>query len=186
MTKDPLVQLFLQRSEDAISEAKQLYGNKLRGFALRILGSPEDAEEIENSVYFETWNKIPPAEPVSMESYLFMICRRRSLDKLEERQALKRGGGAIPAPIEELNEALTGEDGRNWAGQISRRDLLERFLKELPKRDREIFLQRYWYFLSTREIAKQQKLKESHVKVLLSRIRKQLKDLLIKEDLWNE
>ena len=186
MTKDPLVQLFLQRSEDVISEAKQLYGNKLRGFALRILGSPEDAEEIENSVYLEAWNKIPPAEPVSLESYLFMICRRRSLDKLEERQALKRGGGTTPTPIEELNEVLPGEDGRHWAGQISRKDLLNSFLKELPNRAREIFLQRYWYFLSTREIAKQQGLKESHVKVLLSRIRKQLKDLLIREDLWNE
>ena len=186
MTKDPLVQQFLQHSEDAIGEAKQLYGNKLRGFALRILGNPEDAEEIENSVYLEAWNKIPPAEPVSMESYLFMICRRRSLDKLEERQALKRGGGTAQTPIEELNEALPGEDGRNWAGQISRKDLLNRFVKELPDREREIFLQRYWYFLSTREIAKLHGLKESHVKVLLSRIRKQLKDLLIKEDLWNE
>ncbi len=186
MTKDPLVQQFLDRSEDAIGEAKLRFGPALRGLALRILGSAEDAEEVENDVYLEAWNKIPPAEPDSLKSWLFMVCRRRALDRLEERLAKKRGGGEAALALEELDAFLPGEDGRDWAESIGRKELLGRFLKDLPERERRVFLKRYWYFLTVREIAAEEDLSESHVKILLFRSRRELKKRLQKEELWNE
>ena len=186
MARDPLVNQFLSRSENAAAEAKRLYGAGLRGLAKRILGNYEDAEEVENDVYQEAWEKIPPAEPESMKNFLFMICRRRALDRLRERLAKKRGGGEAETALDELDDIFPGEDGRNWASEIARREMLSRFLRELPQRERTVFLQRYWYFLSVREIAREQGLKESHVKVLLYRIRNQLKEQLVREDLWDE
>ena len=186
MARDPLVEQFLARSEDAAAEAKRLYGTALRGLAKRILGNYEDAEEVENDVYLEAWEKIPPAEPESMKNFLFMICRRRALDRLRERLAKKRGGGEAETALDELEDIFPGEDGRNWASEISRREVFSRFLGELPQRERVVFLQRYWYFLSIREIAREQGLKETHVKVLLFRTRNQLKELLKQEDLWDE
>ena len=184
MPNDPLVQQFLSRSEEAIAEAKRRYGSGLRALALRILGSREDAEEIENDVYLEAWNKIPPAEPESLKSYLFMICRRRALDRLDGRLAKKRGGGEAEAALEELDEFLPGEDGREWADAIGRRELIRDFLSGLPERERRLFLKRYWYFRSVRVIAEEEKLTVSHVKVLLHRSRKRLKENLQKEGLW--
>ena len=186
MTMDPLVQLFLERSEEGIAEAKARYGAGLRGLALRILGSPEDAEEVENEAYLEAWNSIPPARPDSLRGFLYLICRRRALDRLDERLTQKRGGGEASPALEELEESLSGEDGRDWAERLDRQEVIRRFLAELPARERRIFLRRYWYFLTVREIAEEEKLKESHVKVLLFRSRKQLKELLKKEDLWHE
>ncbi|MBQ4424212.1 MAG: sigma-70 family RNA polymerase sigma factor [Lachnospiraceae bacterium] len=186
MTRDPLVQQFFDRSEEAIAEAKRRYGSGLCALALRILGSAEDAEEVENDVYREAWDAIPPAEPDSLKSWLYMVCRRRALDRLDERLAAKRGGGEAAAVLDELEDILPGEDGRDWAENLSRREALNRFLKELPARERSIFLKRYWYFLSVREIARQERLTDNHVKVLLFRIRHQLKELLQKEGLWYE
>ena len=186
MTRDPLVQQFFDRSEEAIDEAKRRYGSGLRGLALRILGNREDAEEVESDAYLEAWNRIPPAGPDSLKSYLYLICRRRALDRLEEHLAKKRGGGEAELALEELDEVLPGEDGRDWADRIDRREILGRFLRELPDRDRRVFLKRYWYFLTVREIAAEEKLTVSHVKVLLFRNRSRLKALLQKEDLWNE
>ena len=183
---DPLVQLFTERSEEALAEAKRRYGSGLRAFARRILGSPEDAEEVENDVYLEAWNSIPPAEPESLKSFLFLLCRRRALDRLDARLTQKRGGGEAPLALEELDEVLHGEDGRTWAEKLSLQSVMEAFLRGLPERERTIFLQRYWYFMSTAEIAKISGLKESHVRVLLHRGRKQLKERLKKEDLWDE
>ena len=183
--KDPLVQQFTVRSEEAIGEARRLYGAGLRGLALRILGSREDAEEVENDSYLEAWNRIPPAEPDSLKSYLYLICRRRALDRLEVRLAARRGGGEAAAALDELDELLPGEDGREWGEAIDRREAIDRFLRELPERERRIFLKRYWYFLKTREIAAEEKLTESHVKVLLHRMRSRLKAQLQKEGLWN-
>ena len=184
MPNDPLVQQVLSRSEEAIAEAKRRYGSGLRALALRILGSREDAEEIENDVYLEAWNKIPPAEPESLKSYLFMICRRRALDRLDARLAKKRGGGEAEAALEELDEFLPGEDGREWADAIGRRELLRDFLTGLPERERRLFLKRYWYFLSVRGIAEEEELTVSHVKVLLHRSRKRLRESLQKEGVW--
>ena len=186
MTSDPLVQQFLARQEDALAEAKRRYGSALRSLSLRILGSPEDAEEVENETYLEAWNQIPPAEPDSLKSYLYMICRRRSLDRLDEKLAKKRGGGEAVAALDEVRDTVGGEDGRGWGERLDRQALLNSFLAELPERERRIFLRRYWYFLSIREIAREEKLKESNVKVLLFRIRGKLKEQLQKEDLWDE
>ena len=186
MTTDPLVLQFLARQEEALTEAKRSCGAALRALALRILGSREDAEEVENEVYLEAWNKIPPAQPESLKSYLFMVCRRRALNRLEARMAEKRGGGEAETALEEVSEIISGEDGRSWGEGLDRRELLNRFLRELPARERRLFLKRYWYFLSIREIAAEEKLKENHVKVLLFRSRSKLKALLQEEDLWNE
>lgn len=183
MSSDPLVQQFTARSEEALAEAKRRYGSGLRALSLRILGSPEDAEEVENDVYLEAWNRIPPAEPDSLKSFLYMICRRRSLDRLEARTAQKRGGGQAAQALEELEEVLRGEDGRDWAGQISLKEALERFLDSLPERERRIFLARYWYFLSAAEIAGREDLAAGSVRVILHRSRNRLKTILKKEEL---
>jgi len=184
MTPDPLVQQFLSRSEEAVAEAKRRYGAGLRALGYRILGSREDAEEVEDDAYLEAWKSIPPAEPDSLKSYLYMICRRRALDRLDERLAKKRGGGEAAAALEELDEMLAGEDGREWAEGISRRDVVRGFLEDLPERERRVFLRRYWYFLSLREIAAEEKMTLSSVKVLLYRSRKRLEECLKREDLW--
>ena len=182
---DPLVQLFLARSEKALAETKRRYGSGLRALARRILGSPEDAEEVENDVYLEAWRSIPPAEPESLKGYLFVLCRRKALDRLDERLAQKRGGGEAALVLEELEEILPAEDGERWAEALSLREAIGRFLDDLPERERRVFIKRFWYFLSTAEIARETGLKESHVRVLLHRCRRKLKEQLIGEELWH-
>lgn len=50
-------------------------------------------------------------------------------------------------------------------------EILNRFLASLSKRDRIIFVRRYWYFFSVREIASQLGVSETAVKQRLFRIR---------------
>ena len=164
-----ILSLYQARAEEAIAETKAAYGAGLRALAQRISGSREDAEEVEQDVYLTAWNQIPPDSPRSLSAYLKTICRRRAMDKLEE-----------------LAESLPAQDGRHWAAQMSLQEALSRFLKELPLRERQIFLQRYWYFYPLKDIARAQGLKENHVKVLLYRLRGQLKAHLEKEGLWDE
>ena len=181
-----ILSLYRARAEEAIAETKAVYGAALCTLALRVLGSREDAEEVEQDVYLTAWNQIPPDSPRSLAAYLKTICRRRAMDKLEERTAAKRGGGESALMLEELSESLPAQDGRQWAAQMSLQEALSAFLKELPLRERQIFLQRYWYFYPLKEIARAQGLKENHVKVLLYRLRGQLKAHLEREELWNE
>lgn len=58
---------------------------------------------------------------------------------------------------------------------------LNRFLADLPKETRMIFVRRYWYFYTISEIAAEYGFGESKVKMVLSRTRKKLKVYLEKE-----
>ena len=58
---------------------------------------------------------------------------------------------------------------------------LNRFLRELPDKNRTVFLLRYWYMMPVSEIARQYDLSEGAVKMLLQRVRNKLKDYLEKE-----
>lgn len=58
---------------------------------------------------------------------------------------------------------------------------LDRFLAGQPRKRRIIFVQRYWYLLSIREIAELYGSTESQVKSLLYRMRKKLKICLVRE-----
>ena len=59
--------------------------------------------------------------------------------------------------------------------------VLNGFLDALPRRDRMVFLRRYWYFSSVAEIAGEYGLSQSNVKMILSRGRGKLKKALEKE-----
>ena len=58
---------------------------------------------------------------------------------------------------------------------------ISRFLHTLPERERNMFIRRYFYVQSIKEIATHYRLKESNVLVILSRTRKKLRLYLQKE-----
>lgn len=176
-----IIELFLAREERAIAELQQKYGGYCRAIAYRILGDARDAEEIENDCYLKVWNAIPPNEPDPLSSYVSMICRRTALSRAEAASAQKRGGGQLPAVLDELESVLSAEDSADFDDAVALRDALNRFLRALPQRQRNIFLQRYWYFRPIGEIAAEFSTSESSVSVTLHRIRKKLKDFLEKE-----
>ena len=78
--------------------------------------------------------------------------------------------------LEELSECVPNPDTPE--DTVLAKDLGEtvnRFLGTLSARERSIFLRRYFFTESTREIAERYGLRESNVLVILSRTRKKLK-----------
>ena len=64
------------------------------------------------------------------------------------------------------------------------RSALNRFLHEIPERDADVFIRRYFYVESTERIAKRYWMRESNVRLILSRTRQRLKEFLKKESIW--
>ena len=58
------------------------------------------------------------------------------------------------------------------------------FLATLDTRTRVIFMRRYWYSMSIRDIADKMRLSESHVSVILHRTRSKFKEHLTKEGIF--
>ncbi len=174
-----IVELFLARAESAISEAAKKYGKYCRYIALRLLGNDQDAEEVENDTYVKLWNSIPPKKPDPLKPYVGRIARNIALNRLEERSAQKRGEVALV--LEELSECLSDPSGEEMGESFALREALNSFLASLDEKTRIIFMQRYFYTCTVREIAAARGLKESAVTMLLFRTRQKLREHLHKE-----
>ena len=97
-----IVELFLQRDENAIKQTTEKYGSRLRSLANGIVNDQQTAEECENDTYLYAWNDIPPNDPGSyFFSYLACVVRHLSIDCCRKRSALNRS-----AYIVELSEEL--------------------------------------------------------------------------------
>ena len=183
MTDKAIVELYWQRSEAAIQCSDAKYGSGCRSTAANILGSREDAEECFSDALLRVWNTIPPQRPTDLRAYLLKITRNLAIDRYKARQAEKRGGGQLPAVLEELAECVGSGSAEDplLAKELS--DAVNRFLRSLPRRECGIFLRRYFFAEPAAEIARRFGLTANHVTVLLCRVRQKLRQHLRKEGL---
>ncbi len=177
-----IVALFWHRAEAAIAEAAKKYGTYCRYIANQILENEQDSEECVNDALLRAWNAIPPQKPENLAAFLGKITRNLALDRYKYNHREKRGSGQVVLALEELDQCIPG--GKDPEQLLSDRELTEvlnGFLAGLPLRKRQIFVRRYWYFSSIREIAGAYHMSESNVKIILMRTRRELKQYLEKE-----
>lgn len=183
MKDEEIIDLYWKRDPEAVRETEASYGAKPNRLSFGILGSREDAEESVNDTYLKAWNSIPPQRPRFFFAYLAKICRFLSFDQLDWRGAKKRS--AVVVELTEEMEQCIPDSRHEYAAQgeeIGR--AISSFLWEQPKEERMLFLQRYWYGKSVRELAEETEMTESNVKVRLYRIRGRLKQYLESEGIW--
>ena len=179
MTDDKIVALYWARSEDAIKETEKAYGSYCYYIAFHILHEKQDANETVNDTYLKAWQNMPPQKPNPLKAFLGRITRQLSINRLEKRNATKRGG-EYALSLDEL-ENVIGDNTQDIADQVALSEALTRFLYALPITQRRIFVRRYWYFESINEIASTFSISESKVKSMLMRLRKKLKQHLEQE-----
>lgn len=182
MEEKQIIDLYMQRDESAITETASSYGGYLLSIAFNILYSKEDSDECVNDTYMKAWNVIPPNNPESLRCFLGRITRNLSLNMLEAKNALKRGKGQVYAVLEELEECIpSGDSVEETADENALIGILNRFLSELPQKTRTVFVKKYWYMDSVKEIAASTGLTESNIKAILMRTREKLKKVLTEE-----
>lgn len=177
-----IIQLFFDRSEEAIAALSDKFGRYCSSIARNILGNAADTEECVNDALLHVWNSIPPKRPDSLKAYVGRITRNLALDAYDKRTTQKRGGGQVALALDELTEVV-GKDAdpaqHIEAAELS--ELINNFLATLPEDKRVLFMKRYWYLDSVRDIAIDQGMSEANVKTTLFRIREQLKAALAEE-----
>ena len=183
MKDDQIIQLYFDRSEDAISQTELKYGKYCYTIAYNILHNFEDSEECVNETYWKAWDTIPPRRPKRLAAFLGKITRNLSLDRYRRYRADKRGGGELALALDELGDCVCSAGSMDdRVDEIVLVNAINRFLASLSAEHRKIFMRRYWYVSSVKEIADDYGITESKVKMSLLRSRNQLKAVLEKED----
>lgn len=185
MLDEKIVDMYWERSEYAIAETAKKYGRFCRHIAYNILRNNEDTEECVNDTYLSAWNSMPTQRPARLMPFLGKITRNIALNKNEYNSAEKRGGGQPDLAVEELTECFSdGDSVGELADTLVLRDILNSFVEGLGEDERDMFIGRYWFMFSVKEIAQQFSFSESKVKVTLFRLRKELRVILEKEGIY--
>ena len=177
-----IVELYWQRDPAAIERSAQKYGAYCFSVAGNVLGSREDAEECVNDTWYCAWEAMPPHRPNVLRMFFAKIARRLAIDRLKAAGAQKRGGGELNAVLGELSESIAGEEDVEDA--LIAQELaqtIRSFVGELPVREGDLFVRRYFFTEPVAEIAKCYGLTAGYVSVMLHRTREKLRDRLKKE-----
>lgn len=184
MEDSRIIELYWNRDETAISETQQKYDRYLSKIAYNILADIEDTRESVSDTYLRAWYSIPPQKPFSLSAFLGRITRQISIDLYRKKTAKKRLGSEFELSLDELYDcaARDGEPEKELDIKALS-DAVNDWLVSLPDDTRNIFVCRYFYFDSIRDIAEYTGSGESKIKSTLHRARQSLKKYLEKEEL---
>ena len=175
MDDNGIIELFFSRSEQAIEELRRKYGRLCAQIARGILRNEQDAEEVVSSSYLRLWNAIPPKRPESLCGYLCRTVRNAALNTSESNR--RQHTDSIPAELEEILPDSKTVEGAYDSAQTAR--YINEFLESAAKKPRMIFVMRYYYNQSVKQIADSLSMNEGAVKTQLSRTRAALREHLI-------
>ena len=184
MDDSQIVDLYWKRQGNAVSQTKEKYGRYLFSIANHILQQYEDSEECVNDTYMRAWNSMPDKRPAALAPYLGRITRNLALNRIIEKNTLKRGGGEAALALDELDECTASS--YSLEREVEAREIaaaMNRFLSKLPETERALFVSRYWFMAPVRELAEKFGFSESKTVSMLRRTRLKLGKFLTGEGL---
>ena len=171
LTDYEIVALYHARDERAIHESNRIYGRYCMAVSMNILNDRMDAEECVNDTWLKAWQAMPPHRPTVLRTFLGKITRRLSLNRLEARNADKRNPDLTIA-LEELGDCIPMPDDTP-ADELCR--MIEDFLWTCSPLERKLFVGRYWYAHTVKEMASAYGLSPNAATKRLSRTREALR-----------
>lgn len=145
-----LIKEFIDGSEIAFNFLARRYQEKIYWHARRMTGNHLDADEIVQQVLLVMFSKLKTFKyQSSLYTWIFRITSTRSLNFIKKRQIQQF------MPLDKWSE--TGEPKNDIFTNLEEKEKFEqmqKFLKEIPAKQREVFLFRNFEGLSYEEIAK--------------------------------
>lgn len=154
MKDKEILDLYLGKSNDAIPQTAQKYGDICAYITSHILENEEEAAVCVKECYEILWESIPPHRPQNLKAYLCKITRNHALHM------------RYPKMNEQKADLFHAEI------------IIQDFLKGLEPEQRKLLIARYWYFSSVAEISAQYKMSENKVNAILNSLRQKLDDAL--------
>ena len=182
MEDKEIVDLYWERNEDAISKTDEKYGPYLFKIAYNILADQEDSHESVNDTYFKAWNSMPPHRPNVLSTYLGKITRNLSIDTYRGKHCQKRINSEYTLSLSELQDCISGGNTTEQTMEVHLlAEALNRYIRTLSPEVRDVFVGRYYFMDSMKDIASYHGMSIPKVKSILHRTRLGLKQYLRQE-----
>lgn len=182
MTDEKILELYWNRNQAAVAETQSKYDRYLTKIAYNILTDMEDSMESVNDTYMQAWKSIPPHRPNVFSAYLAKITRHIAIDILRKRNREKRVPSEYMVSLSELENCIP--DSHSVEKQIEAEELgktISAYLKKISPEARKLFIGRYFFLDSLRDVASYCGMSEAKAKSMLHRTRCGLKEYLKQE-----
>ncbi len=138
----------LAGNEDAVRALYARYARPIFTLGLRLLGSPEAAEELTQDVFLAAWRKAARFDPGRgrLSTWLMTIAHNLAVDRLRRETGATRPHLVF---VDELPEVVGAEEDE----PLMERDLALRALSSLSEAERRLLARAYFGGLTAREIA---------------------------------
>lgn len=147
-----IVRRIAQGEQSALSELYDRFAGLLLALARRVLHNDQDAEEILQEVFLQVWNQAGRYDPErsSVSTWLVLITRSRSIDRLRSRQVKDRTLQNLKQENPERHTSPEGPGSVLWA---QRRQRLRHEMQDLPLEQRQILQLAFFKGMTQSEIA---------------------------------
>ena len=182
LSDEAIISLYWDGDRKAITETDFKYGKYLYTIIYNILHDKLDCEECLNDTYLGAWNAMPPARPQVLRAFLVTISRRIAIKryhKLRQKGAVPSEMTVALAEVEDFIAENSSAEEAFDAKQLGQ--IISRFVRSLPQRQRYIFISRYYAAEPIDTIAKELDLSRSMIHKELAAIRTALKETLESE-----
>jgi RNA polymerase sigma-70 factor, ECF subfamily len=147
-----LLRQVMDAQPDALGALYNRYAPTLLALGVRILGSRADAEEVLQEVFLHVWNHAGryDAARSSVSTWLILIARSRSIDRLRTRKVIERTHetAGMDAPHDHASP-----EGVETVLIRERRERVRKEMEELPTEQRQVLEMAFYEGLSQSEIA---------------------------------
>lgn len=180
MREERLLSLLRSDPEQGLHILMEQYGGAVCTICQNFLYdcSENDVEEAVADTFINFWKhqeKYRPDAKHSLKSYLYAIARNAARDK--RRRMKKKDIFSMEELSLDLPDTISLEAD---FVQKQNEEILHRILQNMSEPERSIFIYRYFYGFSIREIAKKMQLKEKKVENVLYRGKEKLRTELLK------
>ena len=169
-----LIQAMRKRESGALERFQTAFTPLLRYIIAPILPDERDREECLSDVALQAWDAIDGYDPsrASFPTWLSTLARNAALNRRRANQR-RRDGEPLDDTAPDVRD---GPERTLLKAELARAvwDAVDR----LARRDRELFLRKYYYYQSTAQIAAELGLSFRAVEGRLYRVRKRLQDEL--------
>jgi RNA polymerase sigma-70 factor (ECF subfamily) len=141
-----LARRLAQHEAGALEEVYARYGRATFGFLLKALRDRPSAEDVQQQVYLEVWQRAPQYDPArgGLLTWIMLIARSRAIDQLRRRIPEPHDPATSPAleePVEPVVDALVEQ----WH--------MAQLLGRLPHEEADLLRRRFYDELNQREIS---------------------------------
>ena len=174
MQERRLIKQLKQHDPDALSELMQQYTAYVGTIVRNILGkvlTESDVEEVTADVFVIVWNHSKEIQQGKLRPYLATVARNCAKNRLRGYQET--------VGLEQVESICCCEAIEQEIDQKILAEMLQDVLDALAPKDREILVRHYYYYEGVKQIAEDLGMKESAVKMRMSRARKRLQQELI-------